>query len=215
MLDVNRDCPIIVPLRACRDFEHLRDGVVSLWEQLSTPPEDIVSFLSECDLVAPFHPRVLELYRAMYRELSEGGSGEKAGVSGKGKPQGKDGKGKGGAAAATAAATAAAAAAAAAATAQRRGSRGSVASTHTGVSSSPIATGGGATAASPAGPGVGVGIGVGGKIPKAHALLFDTYRADGASRGAVASFNRRSLQRGPSTASVGKGGKGPDAGEHK
>ena len=56
---------------ACRDFELLRDSVVSLWEQLATPPEDLVSFLSECDLVAPYHPRVLDLYRALYREMSD------------------------------------------------------------------------------------------------------------------------------------------------
>ncbi len=55
-----------------REFEQLRDGVVSLWEQLDAPPDEIVSFLSECDLVAPYHPRVLDLYRTLFKEMSEG-----------------------------------------------------------------------------------------------------------------------------------------------
>lgn len=54
----------------CREFEQLRHGVVSLWEQLGVPAESVFSFLSECDLLASFHPRVLELYTRAYTDLT-------------------------------------------------------------------------------------------------------------------------------------------------
>ena len=53
-----------------REFEELRGSVVSLWERLDVPPEDVVSFLSECDMLAPYHPKVLELYQTMHKELT-------------------------------------------------------------------------------------------------------------------------------------------------
>ncbi len=67
------DVPVLCVLKHCclafgacafvsgREFEQLREGVVSLWEQLESPPDEIVSFLSECDLIAPYNPRVLDL----------------------------------------------------------------------------------------------------------------------------------------------------------
>lgn len=56
-------CGFLLVVCVCdvREFEQLREGVVSLWEQLEAPPDEIVSFLSECDLIAPYNPRVLDL----------------------------------------------------------------------------------------------------------------------------------------------------------
>jgi hypothetical protein len=41
-----------------------------MWEQLDVPAEDITAFLSECDLLAPYHPKVLEMYQDMYKRLT-------------------------------------------------------------------------------------------------------------------------------------------------
>jgi hypothetical protein len=45
-----------------------------MWEQLDVPAEEVTAFLSECDLLAPFSPRVLEMYQDMYRRLTNAGA---------------------------------------------------------------------------------------------------------------------------------------------
>jgi len=59
-----------VPDWKLREFEDLRNAVATMWEQLDVPAEDITAFLSECDLLAPFSPRVLQMYQDMYRRLT-------------------------------------------------------------------------------------------------------------------------------------------------
>ena len=44
--------------------------MLALWEQLDVPAESIFSFLSECDLLAPYHPAVLDAYSEMYKRLT-------------------------------------------------------------------------------------------------------------------------------------------------
>ena len=56
-----------VPEWKLREFADLRNAVASMWETLDIPPEDVTAFLSECDLLAPYHPKVLEMYQDMYR----------------------------------------------------------------------------------------------------------------------------------------------------
>ena len=41
-----------------------------MWEQLGVPAESVFSFLSECDFLALFHPRVLDLYTRAYTDLT-------------------------------------------------------------------------------------------------------------------------------------------------
>jgi hypothetical protein len=55
---------------ALREFEALKGGVVSLWETLDVPADDIMAFLSECDLLAPYSPQVLQLYQSMHKQLT-------------------------------------------------------------------------------------------------------------------------------------------------
>jgi RhoGEF domain len=59
-----------VPEWKLREFEDLRNAVATMWEQLDVPAEDITAFLSECDLLAPYHPKVLEMYQDMYKRLT-------------------------------------------------------------------------------------------------------------------------------------------------
>lgn len=62
------------------EFERLRNSITTLWEQLDMPPEDIVSFLSECDMIAPFNRRVYNLYAEYHAQLAlAGGSGTGSG----------------------------------------------------------------------------------------------------------------------------------------
>ena len=46
-----------VPEWKLREFEDLKAAVAGLWEQLDVPAEDITSFLSEADLMAPYSPQ--------------------------------------------------------------------------------------------------------------------------------------------------------------
>ena len=59
-----------VDRKTMAEFEALKRTVVSMWETLPIPPEDIAAFLSEAELMAPFSPGVLELYREMHAKLS-------------------------------------------------------------------------------------------------------------------------------------------------
>jgi hypothetical protein len=63
-----------VPEWKLREFEDLRNAVATMWEQLDVPAEEVTAFLSECDLLAPFSPRVLEMYQDMYRRLTNAAS---------------------------------------------------------------------------------------------------------------------------------------------
>jgi hypothetical protein len=61
-----------VPEWKQREFEDLKRYVTDMWTRLEVPDEDVVAFLSECELVAPFNHRVLDMYRDMYRRLTDG-----------------------------------------------------------------------------------------------------------------------------------------------
>ena len=54
-----------VPEWKLREFEELRNAVATMWEQLDVPAEDVTAFLSEADLLAPYHPKVLDMYTDM------------------------------------------------------------------------------------------------------------------------------------------------------
>jgi hypothetical protein len=76
-----------VPEWKLREFADLRNAVATMWEQLDIPPEDVTAFLSECDLLAPYHPTVLAMYQDMYKVRNpnptcrRGGGGGGGGVS--------------------------------------------------------------------------------------------------------------------------------------
>lgn len=61
-----------VPEWKLREFEELKRYVTDMWERLEVPDEDVVEFLSECEMLAPFDERVLSMYKDMYRRLADG-----------------------------------------------------------------------------------------------------------------------------------------------
>lgn len=67
-----------VPDWKLREFEDLKNAVATMWEQLDVPPEDVTAFLSECDLLAPYHPRVLAMYQDMYKRLTNAAAAAQA-----------------------------------------------------------------------------------------------------------------------------------------
>jgi len=60
-----------VPDWKLQEFEQLKETVCEMWEQLEVPEEDVTAFLSECDLMAPYHPKVLAMYQEMHTRLAE------------------------------------------------------------------------------------------------------------------------------------------------
>ncbi|KAA0162096.1 hypothetical protein FNF28_04842 [Cafeteria roenbergensis] len=61
-----------VPEWRQREFEDLKRYVTDMWERLEVPDEDVLAFLAECEELAPFDARVLDMYRDMYARLADG-----------------------------------------------------------------------------------------------------------------------------------------------
>lgn len=61
-----------VPEWRQREFDDLKRYVTDMWERLEVPDEDVLAFLSECEMLAPFDERVLGMYRDMYARLADG-----------------------------------------------------------------------------------------------------------------------------------------------
>lgn len=69
--DAGGDDAEAVPDWKLQEFEQLKQTVCEMWEQLEVPEEDVTAFLSECDLMAPYHPKVLAMYQEMHSRLVE------------------------------------------------------------------------------------------------------------------------------------------------